>query len=379
MRKWLGANPMFIVLVPLVMLIITLHYTAPAVLQYWNISRPTALTAAPEHIRQRLLQRYEELGITGNEKGTLAALSLGWRDELDKDIKTSFARSGAMHVLAVSGLHVGLIYFILLRLLILVGIGQPLYEERIRWCLRGAIVLLVLWLYALITGFSPSVVRATIMLSLVEIMHILHRRPLSANIVAAAAVFILAFQPLDLFSVSFQLSFAAVSGILLFLPFIERALPVHRIPAQWLRTIVLYVRDLVGVSIAAQMATLPITLYYFGLASTWFLLTNIIILPLAALVLWGAIGIWTIGWWTPIGLALAWLTDKLVWAMNTWTSWVENLPGAFLQTHVSLSASIMLAACFLCGAISLYNSKLWWMLPSVICIILFGFLHYAGI
>ena len=379
MRKWLGAHPMFIVLVPLVMLIITLHYTAPAVLQQWNRQRPEALTNGPEWLRQRLIQRYEELGISNPEKGTLCALSLGWREDIDPDIKTSFVHSGAMHVLAVSGLHVGLIYIVLLRLLTLVGIGKPLFEQHWRWCLRVLIVLFVLWGYACVTGFSPSVVRATIMLSLAEIMRAIHRSPLSANIVAAAAVLILVFQPLDLFSVSFQLSFAAVSGILLFVPFINRALPTYHIRSKCLRLSLSYLRDLVGVSIAAQMATLPITLYYFGMASTWFLLTNFVILPLATFVLWGAIGIWIIGWWAPIGLGLAWITDKLVWMMNVWTSWVENLPGAFIYTQVSLAGAIMLASSFVFGAIALYSSRLWWMIPSLVCITLFGCFQYAGI
>ena len=173
-------------------------------------------------LQHRLAQRYHELGILNQEAGTLSALTLGYREDLDPDIKRSFRQSGASHVLAVSGLHTGIIYAVVLNLLTGFGFWKPLYEDKKRRIVNGVIIIVVMVFYALLTGLSPSVCRSVLMLTLIEVAYMSYRNPIRFNSIAAAAFLILAFRPNDLFSVSFQLSFAAIVSIRLFYPYFKR-------------------------------------------------------------------------------------------------------------------------------------------------------------
>jgi len=222
----------------------------------------------------------------------------------------------------VSGLHTGVIYALLVGLLTLGGRIKPRYENQLGRCAVSLTVIAAMWGYAALTGMTPSVVRAVVMVTLVEVGHMFYRKGVMLNSIAAAAVFILLVRPLDLFSVGFQLSFAATFAIVL----LSKQLSRFRIQKVLVGTIL--------VSIAAQLGTVPITMYYFGYASTYFLLTNLIVLPivtllvpcgLVSLVLGGT----TVGlWWTKITFALSWL-------MNHSVGWIEALPGSSLPAAVN--------------------------------------------
>lgn len=181
----------------------------------WSVIGHTrgGLLMFARRLQYRLSKRYTELGIPDREAGTLSALTLGYREDLDPDIKRSFRQSGASHVLAVSGLHTGIIYAVFVALLTGFGRWKPLYEERKRRFVYGAVIIAMLLFYALLTGLFPSVCRSVIMLLLIVLAYMTYRRPIPLNSIAAAAFLILIFRPNDLFSVSFMLSFAAVLAI----------------------------------------------------------------------------------------------------------------------------------------------------------------------
>ena len=278
-------------------------------------------------MQERLYGRLAAAGLTGDELATVGALTLGYKEDLDKDLRRHFQASGAAHVLAVSGLHTGIIYALLIGLLTLGGRRKPLYENRWgRWAL-SLVIIVTMWGYAWLTGMTPSVVRAVLMVSLFEIGRMMHRQSFSLNTIAAAAVLILFVRPTDLWSVSFQLSFAATAAIVSLTP----ALPWNE--GKWPR-IVTYALGIVIVSIAAQLGTLPITMYYFHQFSTYFLLTNLIVLPLATVLV--PIGLITIalGGCT-VGLVAGKVTWALAWAMNHSVEWIESLPGSTVSAHIN--------------------------------------------
>lgn len=303
------------------------------------VSRYRLLPAADHTppLQWRLYHRLSEAGLNGEELATVGALTLGYKDDIDPEVRRAFQVSGAAHVLAVSGLHTGIIYALLIGLLTLGGRYKPLHENRIHRCTLSLIIIVAMWGYAWLTGMTPSVVRAVQMLTLVEIGHMLYRRAFSLNTIAAAAVLILFVRPTDLFSVSFQLSFAATAAILLLVNKIlpryyrsNRALPTHGVPGALAK----YISGLVIVSLAAQIGTLPITLYTFGQFSTYFLLTNMIVLPLATLLVpCGMLSIALGG--SGIGLIVGKLTNGLAWFLNRSVQWIESWPFSTVEGHIN--------------------------------------------
>lgn len=281
----------------------------------------------------RLYNRLSEAGLQGDELATVGALTLGYKEDLDPETKRQFQASGAAHVLAVSGLHTGIIYALLLGLLTLFGHVRPMHENRIGRCAISMIIISAMWGYAWLTGMTPSVVRAVVMVSLVEIGRMVYRNSLSINTIAAAATLILLVRPSDLWSVSFQLSFAATFAIVFLAQKAERVL--HR--TEWKHSgkgkVLDWIIGVILVSFAAQLGTLPITMYYFGQISTYFLLTNLIVLPLATLLVpCGLISIALGGSWC--GIWFSKITFSLSWVMNHSVGWIEHLPSSTIQVHI---------------------------------------------
>ncbi len=290
---------------------------------------------AKEHkipLQVRLYRRLARAGLSGDELATTGALTLGYKDDIDPEIRRQFQASGAAHVLAVSGLHTGILYGLVLWLLTLGGRFKPLYEDRVRRCVISSVVIAVMWGYAWLTGMSPSVVRAVTMVTIFEVGRMLHRQAFSLNTIAAAAVLILAVHPTDLWSVSFQLSFAATTAIVVLISYQSSVFSRQKI--------LHYFIGIIAVSLAAQIGTLPITMYYFGQISCYFLLTNLIVLPLATLLV--PCGLATIvlgGSW--LGTIAGKMTYSLAWAMNHSTGWIESLPGSTVSVHIGLGMVVV--------------------------------------
>lgn len=280
-------------------------------------------------LQERLYRRLEAARLEGDELAIVGALTLGYKEDLDPEVKQRFQASGAAHVLAVSGLHTGVIYGLLLLIVTLGGRFKPLYEER--WARWGISLLIigVMWFYAWLTGMTPSVVRAVLMVSIVEIARMAYRRAVSINTIAAAAVLILLVRPADLWSVSFQLSFTATAAIVMTASSMERFL--HR--QVWKSKALNWVVGTIIVSLAAQIGTLPITMYNFGQVSSYFLLTNLIVLPLATiLVPLGLVTMMLGGGW--IGVVAGKVTSAVAWLLNHAVGWIESLPGSTVSAQI---------------------------------------------
>ncbi len=196
------------------------------------------------------------------------AMLLGDRSGVSDGLEDSFARSGTMHILAVSGLHLGILYWLLLQLL-----GSWRYHFALKW-LFVLISLLSLWSFALITGLAASTQRAAIMFSILLLGNTFNKDGNSLNALGTSALIIIWVDPYQLYSVGFQLSYSALGGILYLQPLIARW---RKVKNKFLK----YFWELITVSLAAQVAVLPLTIYYFHQFPVYFLLANLLLIPLA--------------------------------------------------------------------------------------------------
>lgn len=258
-----------------------------------------------------------------SEFAVTEALLLGIRDDLSESLKTSYSDAGVMHVLAVSGLHVGILYWILTMLL------KPLSKLKKGRITGSVIILLILWFYALVTGLVPSVLRAVTMFSFFELGRSFHKEGDLFNILAVSAFILLLLNPMIIISAGFQLSYLAVAGILYFYPLIyHRWMPSTRVGDR--------IWQIISVSVAAQLATAPLVLFYFHQLPTWFLLANLVVVPAAFCAV--VLGVSLLAFsFVPVaakvvGLTLGWLI-KL---MNLWVTTVQSLPGSVIQMHITL-------------------------------------------
>ena len=214
--------------------------------------------------------------VEASANSLLKALLLGDKSSLEPELKSSFANMGIMHILAVSGLHVGILYFIILLML-----GQSISHVT-RPVLVAMVAIPLLWIYAFITGLSPSVLRAVTMFSFIMLGQAISRRSSSINTVAISGFLLLMLDPMMLLNVGFQLSYSAVIAILLlYKPLSDLWTPRNRIVG--------WAWQLIAVSVAAQVGTLPLSLFYFHQFPTYFLLGNLVAIPGATILVWSGI------------------------------------------------------------------------------------------
>lgn len=303
----------------------------------------TVLYRLAASYRTQIENLYRRLGIEGDELAVLSALTLGDKTDLSESVRESYSVAGVSHVLALSGLHVGLLYalaFFLLRPLLLGGQSGRF--------LRSLLLILLLWLFAFFTGLSPSVVRSAAMFSIWALADLCGRQSFSLNTLALTAWLMLLVRPVWLFDVGFQLSFAAVLSILLFQPFLYRLCPVrHRAGT--------YLWGLVSVSVAAQLGTAPLVLFYFSRFSTHFLLTNLLVVPLVTLILYAAVVLLLLTPMSGLQAVAAVGLEKMLRMLNLLVRWVEQLPyasvdGIWLYPLEVAGCYLVLGAffCYLC-------------------------------
>lgn len=328
-RTYLGhslqAYPMILLLLPLVAAILICDRFYP-LREKWHKTPPNATQTA-------LYQRLEAGGLQGDELATVGALTLGYKEDLEPELKRHFQASGAAHVLAVSGLHTGIIYGLLLTLLTLGGRYKPLYENRLGRCLLSGSIIAAMWGYAWLTGMTPSVVRAVLMVTIYELGKMTYRNSPTLNTIAAAAVLILLVKPSDLWSVSFQLSFAATAAIVVMADSLGTTIQYDKLRSTFVGKLLNWTIGILVVSLAAQLGTIPITMYFFHQFSCYFLLTNLIVLPLASvLVPFGLASIALGG--SVAGIYVSKVTWALSWTMNHSVEWIEGLPGSTVSVQI---------------------------------------------
>lgn len=289
-------------------------------------------------IRRGAVERFRLAGLKGDELGLVAALTVGDRKLLSPEIRQTFSKIGIAHVLALSGLHVGFVYGALLLLCRFIP-GNTLQQRLLRYGLP----LLGVVFFALVAGGAPSLVRAVVMLFFFSLSYILPGRRASFSALAGAALCLLLYDPRALFSIGFQFSFAAVAGILLFASPLMGLVRTHH-------KILHYCWGLGCVSLAAQVGTLPLQLYYFGALPTVGLVINLVVIPLASVLVPAAVilamlpgGCFAA---TVLGIGVVWLAKS----MDSVSALAVRLPYAQIE---GIEVSAWIAAVFALGIVLL--------------------------
>lgn len=268
--------------------------------------------------RNRLLQILLAHAPSQKLYGIVSAIILGYDDDLSPESRKGFSSAGAMHILCVSGLHVGVIYLILNLLF------TRIFKKKSLRFFRFFLILLGLWCYAFITGLSPSVLRASVMFSFVLIGKEMNRNVSIYNTIAASALFLLFVKPNLLFAVGFQLSYLAVIAIVtLYNPISLLFSPGNKITKQ--------IYDIMAVSIAAQAGTFPLAIYYFHTFPTGFLVTNLVVIPMASAILYSGIGALVLSPVPLLSQLCAWILYFLTNFLSRFITFVSKLPGTTID------------------------------------------------
>lgn len=296
--------------------------------QAWELTGNTSSSLQIKALkcRQQILGFYKSLGFDDVEYSILSALTLGYQDELSDDLKQGFRTTGTVHVLSVSGLHVGIIYLMISFLLGFIRKRSAYY-----W-LKPVLIILLLWVYAFITGLPPSVVRASAMLTVFCAAELFKQKSNPVHALYIAAFFMLLINPLMLFDIGFQLSFLSVLAILYLHP---KASGLVKVKNKYARQI----WQMFTLSLVAQLATFPLCLYYFGTFPTYFFVANLLIVPLVSLITYvmGAVFVAKIisAFLPTLGSYLFYLPVKvlqfLVKLMTVTIEYIEDLPFALVE------------------------------------------------
>ena len=269
-------------------------------------------------LREKLLIVIKKYLPDKSESSLLEALMVGFTDDLDSAILKSYADSGVIHIIAISGLHLALICYILQ--LALHKTGKKKFSK---WIKLGLIVT-SLWGYSLLSGASPSVIRSAGMFSLVLFARNILRETIFINTLAASAFLLVCFEPNWIWDIGFQLSYAAILSLSLFSkPLKEMVLPQNKILSS--------VWNAASVSLAAQVLTTPLSIFYFHQFPSYFLIANLLAVPLSSGILIGGILLCAFSFSHPLGQFIGWLMGFLIHSLNGFIFYISKLPGAVIS------------------------------------------------
>lgn len=267
--------------------------------------------------RRTVIRKYQEWGLNGNALAVASAVSLGEKRALCDDLRQVYSTSGVSHVLAVSGLHVGIMCWFLYL------IFPAFLFRRVEW-LRQSFVIGILWAYAYAIGLPVSITRTLIMFSIVAVCRALQQESSALNSLGIAAMVMLAVDPSALFDMSFQLSFSAVLFIVILTPILleiyEPRNPIGR-----------YVWRVSVLSIAAQIGTVPIVMYHFSGFSTYVLLANLFVVPAMFVVVSLSMSLWILGWFASVRCVIVCILSWLVDIMTALVARIAALPYSHLE------------------------------------------------
>lgn len=301
-----------------------IHHTVWVCADCWlktGDGNPPPVQQYAAEVRRNIIAKVHASDLKDENKGLALALMIGVKDDLDPDVNRSFAAAGAVHVLCVSGLHVGIIYMMVGLLL-----GPVRKIRRYGNILVFLMGSLAIWSYALVTGLPPSVNRASLMFTFILASGLSHRHRVPMNSVLASAFILLVNDPAVLFHAGFQLSYLAVTGIITLLPTLSKLWnPQNR----WL----VKLRDLMGVSVAAQLFTFPVAVALFNIFPNYFLLTNILVIPITGVVMYTGVAFLLINI-ELLSPVVAFAFDTLLTMMRYMVGFVDALPGSLSQNIV---------------------------------------------
>lgn len=282
-----------------------------------------------EKLRNALSDSFAIHHFDSKTKAIIDALLLGQRVAIDKATLTDYSNAGVIHILAISGLHISILYFFLVFLL------KPIRSLRFGKEIELIVVLFVLWIFAFLTGLPASVTRAVTLFSFISIGTYFNQSKAIYNAMATSALLILLIAPNAIFDIGFQLSYAAVLSIVLFQPFYKKFHVTQN-------KIALYFIDLITVSLAAQIGVLPLSLYYFNQLPLLFLLANLVIIPLSSFVLIYGIILLGLNFILPeLAVYLGKVLKLSIQFMNDYIHWIAQFKQGIIS-NISFSALMVL-------------------------------------
>lgn len=308
--------------------------------------------------RQRLVEKFKQNMHSPEAIAVASTLILGYKADLSSDVLQAYSKTGTIHVLSVSGAHVGIIY-----LLLTFSLG---FLNRIKYgkVLKAVIIIALIWYYSLLTGFSPAVCRAAVMISMVIIGKTYSRYVNMMNVLAVSAFVLLVYDPFFIADVGFQLSYLAVFGMLVFQPIVYQWIAVERwIPKKlWAAC---------SVSIAAQVITFPLSAFYFHQFPVYFLVSNLFIVIPSAVIMYAGLALALLPKIPFLSDALAFILENTILIMNKVLAYVEHAPYAgigkiWLSTWEYLLCYIIIIALFY----FLFDKKIWLIKLSIVCLLL---------
>lgn len=309
--------------------------------------------------QQKLTNSFNQHSFDKKTRAIINALLFGQRKLLDKETLTTYSNAGIVHILAISGLHVGILYLLLISLL------KPLKRVKKGKLIELTVTLTFLWSFAVLTGLSASVTRAVTMFSILAIGRFLNRESSTYNTIAFSALLLLLFNPNFIFDVGFQMSYAAVLAIVAFNPFFKyfkfgKSKTVH------------FFTDIILVSLAAQIGVLPLSLYYFNQFPALFLLANIVIIPLTIAILWLGITTLALNFIFPkLALLIGSALEICIKTMNSYAEWISSFDG-FVFKNISFSLSLCIFAyiviiTFIFWCYQKNSKQFYYFLMSLVC------------
>lgn len=304
----------------------------------------TTIYGYADKLRVAINENLIEAGFKNDVLGIINALLLGQRQSIDKSIYNSYVNSGTIHILAVSGLHVGILLWILNFIL------RPFLYLRNGRILRPLIIIILLWSFAVIAGLSPSVTRAVTMFSIISIaMH--YKRPTNIyNTLFISAFLILLFKPTFLFEVGFQLSYLAVFGIVSFQPILYKLWkPKFLIPDKlW---------QIFTVTLAAQTVVVPISLFYFHQFPGLFFISNLVVIPFLSLILGFGLFVIIMALLDGLNKTIVDVYSFIIELLNDFISWIAQFESFLLKDIPFTIFQVLLAYLIVVGAIQTYKKR----------------------
>ena len=296
--------------------------------------------------RREMVKKYDQYLKGAGTAAFASTLILGYKADLSPEIISAYSKTGTMHVLSVSGMHVGIVFFILNFLL------KPMGRSKRLRLLRAVLIIGMIWFYSLITGFSPSVCRAAIMLTFFVFGKAINKRQNSYNLLAISAFILLIYNPFYLVDVGFQLSYIAVFGLVYFHPKIYHLLNFDNwlLDKAWSYT---------ALSLAAQLATFPLSIYYFHQFPVYFLISNLfIVLPVIGMMYAGIF--FLLLPWDVILRPLGQFLNALIEFTNHVLFYLEHLPFAnWDKLWISLPQYLLLYIIIVCAVLAIIHRNKW--------------------
>ncbi len=309
------------------------------------------------HFRDQQIKKFNRFLTDNDAKAVASTLILGYRENLDKHLLSTYSNTGTMHVLSVSGMHVAIVAMLLNFMLSFMNRNQRLK------IIKAVIIISLIWFYALITGLAPSVTRAALMISFVLIARAKSRSINIFNVLAISAFVILLFNPFALLNVGFQLSYIAVGGLIYLYPKVQSWYqPQNKIlKAIW---------SVMAVSISAQIATAPFSLFYFHQFPVYFILSNVFIVIPATLIMYSGFAFLLVASFIPNPQILADILEKLIQFTNGGLQLLEKMQHANV-TMVWLNMFEIMLCYFLIAAVlfTVENKKFLWFSAGLLVIL----------